>query len=243
MKKNSLTFSVLFVALVFMVIMRNAVKNNKFTCSNYIMNTYTYIILGIGIVYFIVELLENNSKIAKTSGMFVFSSIFLFLILFALMWTSPDQLLLRHVLWTTFVILIGITVFPLVSDMKKSGNFNSALMSTALITIGIALFAYKNPNKNLTKNWHPYLFIGLIGLILLQLFNRLLDTKEWSWISYVCVVLFSAMLLHDTERLNMIAKACKEGVKVPNIKNIPPDYIRDSLSIFLNIINLFTGFR
>ena len=240
-KKDNQTLALIIVGLLLTVfgITRSAFKGGKFTCANYIANTYMYIILGILIVCTTVEGLgysDFKGLGGPSSILIIFAT---FGALIGVLMTDPKNMLVRHVLWIGFVILIGITLFPLVQDMQSSGTLTTALITTLTITVGIAVFSYAYPNKKISRNWGSYLFTGLIVLLFLQIFNLILGTEEWSWVSYFAVFLFCALLLYDTERLNLIAKACREGTKSPS----PPDYLRDSLNIFLDIINLFTRMR
>ena len=55
--------------------------------------------------------------------------------------------------------------------------------------------------------------------------------NKWSYIlSYGFVILFSFLLLYDTKKLQVQAKKC-----------VIPDYINESIGIFLDIINLFAN--
>ena len=49
-------------------------------------------------------------------------------------------------------------------------------------------------------------------------------------LSYVFIIIFSFLLLYDTKKLQVNAKKC-----------IIPDYVNESISIFLDIINLFSN--
>lgn len=236
---RNLTLIIVGLLLLSFGITRGALKGGKFTCANYISNTYLYIILGLLIVCGTVETLSANKVEFLSGGMNFLVVLLVFATLIGVLTMHPRNMLVRHVLWLGFIILIGITIYPLVENMEARGTLSSALMTTLAITVGIALFSYAYPNKKISAGWGPYLLAALLVLIFLQLFNILFGTEEWSWISYIAVVLFCALLLYDTERLNTIASACREGIK----SNTPPDYLRDSLNIFLDIINLFTTMR
>ena len=75
----------------------------------------------------------------------------------------------------------------------------------------------------------------LIGVIIFELITLIIMgfTKSYNsmllrGISYFVIFLFMGFILYDTKRLQINAKAC-----------VKADYIKESLSLFLDIFNIF----
>lgn len=84
---------------------------------------------------------------------------------------------------------------------------------------------------------YTYLFIGLIGLTIARLVeifmvykNKKIDSRYNRTLSYISVFLFSLFIMYDTKRLFSDAQNC-----------INPDYINNSLNLFLDSVNIFTN--
>ena len=54
----------------------------------------------------------------------------------------------------------------------------------------------------------------------------------FSWISRITVFLFAAFVGYDIQVLKENAKLCRGN----------PDYVKESVGLYLDILNLFTGF-
>jgi FtsH-binding integral membrane protein len=92
-------------------------------------------------------------------------------------------------------------------------------------------------DKGNMLDWGVYLSAGLIGLIFATIITSLMtqDKKEANtinlWISRLVVVLFTLYIGFDVEVLKVNAKLCKSN----------PDYVNESLNLYLDIVNLFSG--
>tara|TARA_Y100000991_G_C21970651_1_gene349262 strand:+ start:1087 stop:1836 length:750 start_codon:yes stop_codon:yes gene_type:complete len=235
---------IFFLLLVFIIVSflihKKAYQNNKLTCNNYILNTYLYIILSIIIVSIVVLLMEKNnffhdSKYNSISKYFWVIFIFTLGLLFLTMTIDPRNTFLKHISWLGFICLIGITMYPIYIYTKMNNVFLRTLITTLIIVIGLTGVAFFKPDM-ISLSWGPVLitllFIGIIMRLLNIFMNK--DSKsqnKWSYIlSYGFVILFSFLLLYDTKKLQVNAKKC-----------LIPDYINESIGIFLDIINLFAN--
>ena len=235
---------ILSLLLVFIIvsffIYKKAYKNNKLTCNNYILNTYLYIILSIIIVSIVVLLIEKNNVLKKSEYNSInkyFLIIFIFTIglLFLTMMIDPRNTIFKHLSWLGFICLIGISMYPIYIYTKMNNVFLRTLITTLIIVIGLTGIAFFKPNL-ISLSWGPILitllFIGIIMRLLNMFMNKDNNSQnKWSYIfSYGFVILFSFLLLYDTKKLQVNAKKC-----------IIPDYINESIGIFLDIINLFAN--
>jgi FtsH-binding integral membrane protein len=91
-------------------------------------------------------------------------------------------------------------------------------------------------NQNLLA-WENYLYACLVVLIIASLISGFFPSKEQKnagynvWLSRFAVVLFALFVGFDVEVLKENAKRCKN-----------PDYVNESVNLYLDIINLFNGF-
>ena len=236
---NSIPIFLLSIGILGFIIFKSAYRNNKLTCKKYVLNTYLYIILSLLIVSVTVLVMDKydlDKYISFQSGMVFF--IFLFLtigMLLLTMFLSPQQTILKHISWLIFITLIGITLFPIYKLGKMTSVLSSTLFTTLSIVIILTAIAFYKPEW-ISLSWQPILLVLLIAGILLKI-GLMVFTKDtgtynkWSIIlSYGFVILFSLLLLYDTKKLQVNAMNCK----IPN-------YINESIGIFLDILNLFSN--
>lgn len=236
---NTIPIFLLSILILGIAIFKSAYRNNQLTCKKYVLNTYLYIILSLLIVSTTVLVMDNcglDKYISFQSGIVFFILLFLTIgMLLLTMFLSPQQTILKHISWLIFIILIGITMFPIYKLGKMTSVLTSTLFTTLSIVILLTSIAFYKPEW-ISLSWQPILLILLIAGILLKV-GLMIFTKnaqsynKWSIIlSYGFVILFSFLLLYDTKKLQVNAKNCK----IPN-------YINESIGIFLDIINLFSN--
>jgi len=108
-------------------------------------------------------------------------------------------------------------------------------MTTLIIVILITMFAFYKPEL-ISLSWGPVLITLLLIGIIMSIFNMVLNKNKKSQqkfvyiLSYGFVVIFCFLLLYDTKKLQVNSKKC-----------VTPDYINESIGIFLDIINLFSN--
>ena len=230
----------LIIILITFCIYKKAYKNNKLTCNNYILNTYLYIILSIIIVSIIVLSIDKNqnnlkNNLSKYQRFFWVLFIFTIGFLLSTMMIDPRNTILKHLSWIAFVSLIGITMYPIYLYTKLNNVFLKTLITTLIIVIILTAVAFYKPQL-ISLSWGPILITLLLIGIIMSMLNIFMNKNKqsqnkWSYIlSYSFVILFSFLLLYDTKKLQVNAQKC-----------IIPDYINESIGIFLDIINLFSN--
>lgn len=234
--KSLLTISC-FILLLFGIMYNiaiNSFEKGKFTCNKYLLNTYLYIILTFNLVIIINLMLEHFKIKVPLSLMFLLALMFInFGVIFLLHMISPDRVILKHLIWLVFVTIISLIIFPLyVSSDKKV--VISALFTTLFITIVLSGVAYAKPEL-ISLSMGPILFFALLAVIVMELillfvFRNKLGEKSWLFrgISYLVIFIFMGFILYDTKRLQINAKNC-----------VKADYIKESLKLFLDILNIF----
>ena len=240
-KSISLYSFIMSIIIIIYAIYKNAYINNKLTCKKYVLNTYLYIILSLLVVSTIVLLIDTNfNEVIKNillSRNYSFMILFIFTIisLISTMFISPERTILKHISWIIFIILIGITLYPIYKITELSSALSTTLFTTTLIVIILSIIAFYKPEL-ISLSWGPILLVLLFAGIILK-FGLYLFTKSSKSnsklsliLSYGFIVLFSFLLLYDTKKVQLNALKCK----IPN-------YINESLGIFLDIINLFSN--
>jgi len=243
MEKKLIPILILAAILTILLfnILTNSIKNGKFTCKKYILNTYLYVCLTIIFIALFLSLLKYyNINLYKKLNLNKFGLIALFILLIisviGLSVMSPDRIILKHLLWLFVIILIAISFHPIHFLYDKLGLnhlINSAFITTLVLVLALTAFAFFKPEL-IKLSWGPVLFFMLLGVIVLELlvllFKGSKPTLMHKIISYLVICIFIGYLLYDTKMLQIRAKNCVEGTA---------DYIKESFNIFLDIWNLF----
>lgn len=242
-KKTILSSFLLSILIISYAIYKNAYIHNKLTCQKYILNTYLYIILSLLIVSVTILLLDSSFiiliqslfQLDKKYHNYIFWILLLLTIGFLLltMNISPEKTILKHMTWLIFIILIGITLYPIYKLNQLSSILSSTIFTTFSLVVILSIIAFYKP-EFISLSWGPILFILLVAGLILRIGLYLFSSKDTSkfsiLLSYGFIILFSFLLLYDTKKMQINAQNC----------NIP-NYINESLGIFLNIINLFSN--
>lgn len=159
-------------------------------------------------------------------------------LLFIVQGMSPG--LLKHVLYVILLISLG-QLFSLPGKkLQSEDTIRNTLVMVAGIFLGMTALAFYDKDNFL--GFGPYLFAGLIGLILARLGMSLWgyekgiteEFKRWDKIlSYVGVGLFALYTAYDTQQLKKYGKSLGANGK--------PDYINASMGLYLDILNLFVS--
>ena len=222
-----------FIGVVF-GIANSAIKDKKFICNRYILNTYLYIILTINIIALQV-LIMRYFNIDFNVNYFIIIGIFLLIVacIIALNKIDPRKIILKHFVWLIFILLFGLLFYPMYLVYSNyKGVILSAILTTLLLFIGLSLVAYLKPEL-ISLSWGPILFVflgmGILMELLMFVVFKNYNSSKWVRImSYFFIGLFMIYILYDTKRLQINAKQC-----------IVADYISESLSLFLDIWNVF----
>ena len=114
---------------------KTAFKNNKFTCSKYILNTYLYILLSFIFITLLVLMLDYYKINLKFNWVYIIGIFLMSLaVLMFTLNTNPKNVLLKHLLWLTFIMLMGLIFYPSYK-IHSSKNLISALITTISLVI------------------------------------------------------------------------------------------------------------
>jgi FtsH-binding integral membrane protein len=234
---KALTGFVLSLISILLLVFKYSInkKTGTFTCQKYIMNTYLYVILSFILLSLLITLLNDNNVSITFTGM---NYLALFLILLGLVislnFIVPDTMIIKHIVWLVILLLFALQLSLLVKYTSQ-GILSNALLTTGLLVLVLTAIAFLKPEWISLKMGPILFFLLLAGIIfeasaLLFFREQYLVKNKWLYkgAAYGFIALFMGFLLYDTKRLQVRARACKIA-----------DYIRESFSIFLDILNLF----
>lgn len=237
---KALTGFVLSLIAILLLVFKYSInkKTGTFTCQKYIMNTYLYVILSFILLSLLITLLNDNNVSITFTGM---NYLALFLILIGLVislnFIVPDtkmKMIIKHIVWLVILLLFALQLSLLVKYTSQ-GILSNALLTTGLLVLVLTAIAFLKPEWISLKMGPILFFLLLAGIIfeasaLLFFREQYLVKNKWLYkgVAYAFIALFMGFLLYDTKRLQVRARACKIA-----------DYIRESFSIFLDILNLF----
>ena len=247
MKHINILVSSLIIFVLMMLILNKAIKNGNFTCNDYILNIYLYISLAFSIIAFISMLFENYIEkypneivnlFQKANKYMLISVIISFASLIGLFFVK--DLYLTHLLWVIFILCMGVSIFPMYHILRSQQVFLKTTISVILLVLILTFIAFKKP-EYISLSWGKGLQIALLCGIILQLVQLFIgspSSKYNLFMSYGFLLLFSIFLLYDTKKLQIKAIDCQ---KIVDTLKVYPNYPKESLGIFLDILNLFTN--
>lgn len=230
---------VLLICFTVFGIFTNSLSFNplRFKCENYILNSYLYFILSWAIVLTTIATLssKNISLHELFSGPFtILLMVSSMLLLIGLLFIPPERIYTKHLLYVFQIILLGIFLYPLY--VRNLSLFNHVGLTTLIILLGLSAIAYFKRDL-IKESWGGYLLAGIIVLLLariVEMFITYRDKKRPNnysrTLSYISIALFAIFILYDTKQLMINRQNC-----------VRPDYINESLNLFLDSLNMFTN--
>jgi FtsH-binding integral membrane protein len=191
---------------------------------------YTYLHLAGGLA---LTAISSEYPVSKSRLVMFFEFIAIIVLVFVLGFYKPGPI--KYILATLFCILIGQTLWPVVESAENKKVLREVLGSVFGIFLAMTAVAFYDKGNLL--GFGPYLFAGLIGLILARIVLLVLNvsnpesidfTKTYTLLNWFGTVLFSVYIAYDTQVIRYRARK-------------PYDYVDLSLGLFLDIINLFTN--
>lgn len=200
-------------------------------CEYFIAKTFAHLLGGLVITGVSAEnpVFSNIENKPLTNLLIFFVSL-----LFLYLTLNSEPGIYKYLIVSIFCVLLGQGLIGTVKRLNMKGElyevlFNAALVFSTMTIVGIV------DNQNLLA-WENYLYACLVVLIVASLISGFLPSKEQKsagynvWLSRFAVVLFAVFIGFDVEVLKENAKRCKK-----------PDYVNESVNLYLDIINLFNG--
>lgn len=231
--KQMMIISLLIVTTVFFVYTRSF-RNDVPTCNGYITNVYLYVLLALLLLAFsVLFIAKRRIPITNTKSLLAF--IVAISVLFGIYMVRPESVLLNHLLWVIFILSLSVSMYVIWRYSTARGIFTSTLLITILLVAGLSLLAHLRPNL-ISLNWGTGLTVALLAGILAWVIPLLFGAKMSNYYKFLSagfVVIFMLLILYDTKLLRVKAALCAQtGI---------PDYPKDSLGLFLDVINLFNN--
>lgn len=127
-----------------------------------------------------------------------------------------------------FTFCSGLTISAVIAEYVLIGAEKAiaeALVLTGVLAVGLGMYAWTT-RRNLSR-LGPFLFIGLITLVVASIFSLFLSFGWLSWlISVGGVVIFSGYILYDVQRIKFTQNTLSAAILL-------------TVSLYLDIINLF----
>ena len=197
-------------------------------CPYFIANTFAHLFGGIIVTGLSTENPVFSDLDKKPISQFVLFLCAIFL-LFVLLTVENGPM--KYVLFIIFYILLGQTLVAFVKRLRQENVLSDTLGIVGAIFI--AMLGLGIYDKNNMLGWGTYLFAGLIGLIVASIIGVLFGKNKNNnvWLSRFAVLLFTLYIGYDVQVLKVHAKQCRSN----------PDYISESINLYLDLLNLFTG--
>jgi FtsH-binding integral membrane protein len=179
--------------------------------------------------------LVNDSKLLSV----ILQLAIMFGLLFAVFITTPGSPL-KYLAFGAFAVFFGQIFKPYISNLQDRGLLTRVLVQTTGVFVGMMAVGFYD-NQNLL-GFGPYLFAGLVGLLVARLlllaFGSPEEKKQGSkFLDMFAVALFAVFTAWDVQFLKASAKFCKRMLR----NKIQPDYPKESLGLYLDFLNLFAA--
>lgn len=209
------------------------------SCENYYGKVFAHVAGALGIAAVSAEYFDISGSLKQSFSMqilsIVLSLIVSLILLFGIFWTEPGSTF-QYVLFVAFAFWLGQSMHSMVSKLETKQKLKQVLILTVGIFLGMMAIGFYD--KQNTLGFGMYFLASLVGLIIAQIFLMIFYSKEaHSIISFLGVVLFSLLVVYDTQVIKKNKQVCNVLLK----RGIRPNFPKESLGLFLDFINLFAN--
>jgi FtsH-binding integral membrane protein len=238
--KLNITIFLTIVCAIIIFLIYNQIKK-PLSVQNYLIGTYLYIALAIAIVVSSWSfMIDYNIEPLKKFDLLkiIILCILSFGSLFVILGTNNDQILLKHTSWVVLVLTIAIMSFVFYKENIKNNTMKKVTWQLFGIVCVFSLIAHISPLDTF-KNWGKPLTYALLAMIIIEMFDYLItENYNINLTSWIIIIIFCGFLLYDTQKI------ISDGIVITNLcqsKNqyLCADYPKESLGVFLDIVNLF----
>ena len=209
-------------------------------CTYYYSKVFAHLAAAFGIATGSAAFLDTSTLISRSSllniiGMFIIA----FIALIVMIKTQPGGAI-KYICFIIFAIIMGQSTKPFIKTLEHNQRLVRILSMTVGLFVGMMLLGWYD-NQNLL-GLQPYLFAGLIGIILVNLLWFFVSSPEDAKVmKYLIdsfgVGLFSVYIAYHTQKIKENARMCHTLYN----RGIQPDYPVMSIMLFLDVLNLFTS--
>jgi len=215
----------LISAICFIVILALTLQTSStgliWNCDNSVASNYLYVLLAFVSIWFFITMLPENMN----SSLYILAIINIFVLLFVILFIPSKYFIVKHLVWFLYLLAMAYIIKPSIQ--------RNNIVFTVLITAGLFIllsFLGSMFGDYISFGWEKYLLMGLIGLILISVVSFFLPRNQnfIYTISYITIGLFAMFVLVDTK-------------KILSVNCADPDYINSSMSLFLDVLNIFSA--
>lgn len=230
----------LVIGITVFAILKNSFSYNpiKFTCDNYVLNSYLYLILSWSIILAIITTMFNygiDPLTSKYQKQMLAMALVAALSIFAIMLSGPLDIVKKHLFYFVLLAALAGITYPLRYIFPN--KFYVFLWQTILILASLAGFSYLYPNL-IGENIFGYMMLALGGLIISGLgelailyFKPELYSGFYGTLTgYIGIALFMLFIVYDTNKIQQFAKTC-----------VNADYIEQSTQLLLDMLNIMSN--
>jgi FtsH-binding integral membrane protein len=207
------------------------------TASRFVSTSYFYVFIAVLIVA-LINSFKVNKNFTRNNTMILFIGLVLSIIIMS----QIENQLVKHLLWLAIIVIIGTLTSPFIDNLRHQGILDNVLVTVGTMIIVMSYFAYTQPLGTMSS-WYPYLFAGLVGVLIANVANLFLDKDGFSTrtliISGITVLLFNGFLFFDTQNLLTKANNLSHCISFDHLACA--NYTESSLGIFMDILNLFSS--
>jgi FtsH-binding integral membrane protein len=204
-------------------------------CKNFIAKTLAHVAGGLAITSISARYPVVYNALLSSTGVWAFLILgFLQIGLLFAITIAPPNTIYKYSIWFLFVYFIGQLLSSYVHTIENDNLLIRSLALTTGIFFAMMLLGFYDSQNIL--GFRSYLFAGLIGYILVELildfliYTKTVDGQMLNRVlSGIGVGLFAFLTGSDIQLLKEKAKKCNDS----------PDYIDQSLNLFLDFINIF----
>jgi len=201
-------------------------------CPYFLANTFAHLLGGLMVTGISTEnpLIGNVGKKPITHLSIILA---VFANLFALMAVEPSML--KYGLYVSLAVIVGQMLSGFASRLKQKKTLSETLFTSGLVFFTMATIGVID-DQNLL-GWGVYLWAALSVLLIATIYNVVMtesdkERADWRvWLARFGVGLFAVYVAFDVEILKANAAACVGD----------PDYVGESVNLYLDMVNLFTG--
>ena len=229
-----MNYKALLLTLIgFMVIMTaNGQLQDVSNEDQYMRNTYIYLFIGAAIVLMTTQTAKQDFGLQQyilSNGGAVTNLMLMFFCLIVVMSITDDKSMIKHFAWTTFMVCVGLFMYMNII-FSDAGTVKNSLLTTFVLFISLSWFAYRLQTQVMSQRYN--LLFLLLCLIMFQIFyfnmsrNKNDQLTHQKTMGILTVALFSGFMIYDTQYIKS-----RQSM----------DYSVDSLSLGIDILNLFVG--
>lgn len=236
----------LTIACAIIIFLIYSKMNEPLNVQNYLINTYLYIALAIAMVITSWSFMLDYD-IDPLRNFYLFKFIILCILLFGslavIIFTTNEQLLLKHIAWIILILTTAVMSFLFYKENIKNNTLKKTVFELFAIVGVFTFIAYVYPPDTFLS-WGTPLTYGLLAIIAIELINFMFVSNEQNYMdrltltSWIVIALFCGFILYDTQKIvhngMVITNSCPSKSQL-----MCADYPTESLGIFLDILNLF----